>query len=104
MTTDYALTDEKTYAERQQEIDAAILKLLDEGGKTPTEVAAAVRALGIGNARSDDRLELSYSTTGAVTRSAINSLRQRGLITDSWLKNKMQPSYEKPFRFFKESV
>jgi hypothetical protein len=102
---EYSMIDEKGYAKRQQEIDEAILKLLDDEGegKTPTEIAAAVRALGVGNARSDDRLELSYSTTGAISRSAVNSLRARGLITDSWLRCNMQPTYQRPFRYFKEA-
>jgi hypothetical protein len=105
MAASLEITDEKGYHARKDEIDATILALLAEGGKTSQEIGVALRKLGIGNARSDDRLEIAYSMTGAVQRSATNNLRKRGLITDSWDKaNYNRANFEPPFRFFKVGV
>jgi hypothetical protein len=98
MSRTVTMLDEKGYCQRQQDIDAAILNALEEGGKTHMELCALLRSTGVGNARSDDQLELSYSMTGAILRAAVNSLRSRGLIYDSWDFGR---HYPKPFRFFK---
>jgi hypothetical protein len=102
MRTSFELTDEKGYSQRQEEIDALILQLLSDGGKTAQEIYTALREVGVGNAESDDRYELSYSSTGSIGRSACNSLRRRRLIYDTWdvaQKNGGKP--EPPFRYFK---
>jgi hypothetical protein len=81
--TRFDLNDERGYAARRDEIDNAILNLLAEGEKTPHEIGIALRGIGVGNAESDDKLEIAYSMTGAIQRSAINALRRRGLIYDT---------------------
>jgi hypothetical protein len=98
MSTTYTLLDEKGYCQRRDEIDAAILSALTEDGKTHIELQAMLRSMGVGNARSDDRYELSYSMTGAIMRAAINSLWGRGLIYDSW---DLGRNYPRPFRFYR---
>jgi hypothetical protein len=97
------LIDTKGYAKQQDEIDAAILKALENGGKTPYELAGILRQIGVGNAKSGDPVDLVYSTTGAIQRAAVNSLRSRGLIYDSWDTSTAAHRYERPFRFFLRS-
>jgi hypothetical protein len=94
------LNDWVGYEKRRTEIDAAILEELACDGKTHTELAAKLRAIGIGDARSDDATELAYSSTGAILRSAVNSLRWTRKIYDSW-DTANDGKYDKPFRFFR---
>lgn len=94
------LNDWEGYRKRRAEIDAAILSELATEGRTHIELAIKLRALGIGDARSDDSAELSYSTTGAILRTALNSLRSTGHIYDSW-DTATDRNYAKPFRFFR---
>jgi hypothetical protein len=82
--TEWAVTDEAAYAKRKDEIDAIILCALASGPKSSYELMILLRAEGVGNAADDRPLALSYSMTGAIYRSAKNSLRNRGLICDSW--------------------
>ena len=84
MSMNFSLTDDKGYFERRDEIDAAIILAVAGGGKTAAELGAALRAMGIGDAKSDDRLALAYSSTGAILRAATNSLQRRLLIHSSW--------------------
>jgi hypothetical protein len=81
---EYAMLDESTYHKHQAEIDEAILSALADGPKQSYELMAMLRAKGFGNATDDGPLALSYSMTGAIYRSAKNSLRARKLIVDSW--------------------
>jgi hypothetical protein len=96
----YEMHDWTGYTKRREEIDAAILAELATEGKTHTELAIKLRAMGVGNARSDDHSELSYSTTGAILRTALNSLRWAGKIYDSW-DMATDRNYARPFRFFR---
>lgn len=81
---EYAMLDEATYHKHQEEIDATILCALANGPRQSYELMALLRAQGFGNATDDGPLALSYSMTGAIYRSAKNSLRSRKLIVDSW--------------------
>lgn len=81
---EWALTDDAAYNKAQADIDALILALLKSGPRSSYELMALLRATGYGNAQNDSPLELSYSMTGAIYRSAKNSLRRRGMIYDSW--------------------
>jgi hypothetical protein len=84
---EWALTDNTAYAKQQEQIDDIILCALLEGPKRSYELIDRLRLAGFGNARNDGPLELSYSMTGAVYRSAYNSLRSRGLVCDSYDKD-----------------
>ena len=81
---DWKLTDNSAYCKEKDKIDALILSALAHGPRRIYELMAILRAEGYGNAQNDGPLELSYSMTGAIYRSAQNSLRERGLIYDSW--------------------
>lgn len=95
------LIDWQGYARRRDDIDATILAALADGeGKTHAELGAILRANAVGDARSDDPMELSYSSTGAILRTALNALRVRGKIYDSW-DTATDRQYSKPFRFFR---
>ena len=94
------ITDPKGYAADQKRIDYAIIAALAEGPKTQYELSEKLRQIGVGDAKSNDRLEISYSKTGAIGRAAVNSLRSRGLIYDSWDAARNSRQYEKPFRFY----
>lgn len=94
------LADWQGYARRQTDIDATILTALKDEGKTHTELAIILRAECVGDAQSDDPMALSYSTTGAILRAALNSLRMRRQIYDSW-DTATDNHYDKPFRFFR---
>jgi hypothetical protein len=96
------LHDWEGYDKRRGEVDAAILAELADGGKTYTELSMKLRSLGIGNATSDEPLNLAYSTTGAILRTAVIALRNAGKIYDSW-DVATGRDYEKPFRFFRHS-
>lgn len=96
------LHDWQGYEKRRGEVDAAILAELATGGKTYTELSIKLRSLGIGDAKSDSPLDLAYSTTGAILRTAVTVLRSSGKIYDSW-DTASGREYEKPFRFFKHS-
>jgi len=98
MMPSWTILDEKGYCARRDEIDAAIIEACSGDGKTHTELAAMLRQMGVGNARHDDALELSYSMTGGIMRAAVNSLRSRGLIYDSW---DLGREYPRPFRFYR---
>jgi hypothetical protein len=104
MAISFDVTDEKGYAARQQEIDAAILKALEEGPKTPHELQTLLFEMKVGNAESSERLALSYSLTGAITRSACNSLRRRQLLTDTMDRYATTGVLEKPFRYYKRDA
>lgn len=95
------LNDWVAYEKHRTEVDATILNALANEGKTHTELAIALRANGIGDARSDDATELAYSSTGAILRSAVNQLRWTGKIYDSWDMASDRHEYPKPFRFFR---
>lgn len=97
------LNDWEGYAKRRDEIDAAILAELATEGKTHTELAIKLRSIGVGDARSDDQAELAYSSTGAILRTAVNSLRWSGRIYDSWDTASNDHEYAKPFRFFRHT-
>jgi hypothetical protein len=94
------LNDWVGYEKHRSEIDAAILTELANDGKTHTELGIKLRAIGIGDAKSDDPTELAYSSTGAILRSAVNSLRWNKKIYDSW-DTANDGHYDKPFRFFR---
>lgn len=81
---EWAMTDNATYHKHKDEIDAIILCALSKGPMQTYALMALLRADGYGNAQNDGPLELSYSMTGAIWRSAKNSLRERGLIYDAW--------------------
>lgn len=99
MTMNCTLADWQGYQRRQKDIDATILAALANEGKTQTELAMILRAECVGDASSDDPMALSYSTTGAILRAALNSLRMRKKIHDSW-DEATDRQYPKPFRFF----
>lgn len=101
MMPDWTILDEKGYSKRRDEIDAAIIEACSGDGKTHTELTAMLRQMGLGNARSDDPRELSYSMTGGIMRAAVNSLRSRGLIYDSW---DLGREYPRPFRFYRAAA
>jgi hypothetical protein len=82
--TEWRMTDDTTYHKHQDEIDALIIGALTDGPKPSHELMELLRHAGFGNAQNNGALELSYSMTGAIYRSAKNSLRARGLICDSW--------------------
>lgn len=93
----FDLTDEKGYSNRKDEIDGALLSALAGGAKSYHELQIILFRMGVGDAKSEDRLTLSYSKTGAICRAAVNSLRIRKKIYDSWdTENKR----ESPFRFY----
>ena len=96
------LNDWQGYARRREDIDATILAALAEEGKTHAELGAILRANAVGDAKSDDPMELSYSSTGAILRNALNALRMSGKIHDSW-DTATDRNYAKPFRFFKQT-
>ena len=96
------MTDWQGYARRRDDINAVILAALAEEGKTHAELGAILRANCVGDAKSDDPMELCYSSTGAILRTALNALRAAGRIYDSW-DTATENHYEKPFRFFKYS-
>jgi hypothetical protein len=99
----YEMLDYEGYERRREDIDATILAALADGeGKTHAELGVILRANCVGNAKSDDPLELSYSSTGAILRTALNSLRMRGKIYDSW-DTVTDRQYAKPFRFFRHT-
>lgn len=75
--------DPQGYEERGDFIDSLILSILSESPRTCCEIYAVLQQNGIGDARSCDRYELSYSSTGAIGRSALNTLRGRKLTYDS---------------------
>lgn len=102
MPMNCTLTDWQGYTRRQTDIDATILAALANEGKTHAELGAILRAEAVGDAKSDDPMELSYSATGAILRAALNSLRMRGKIYDSW-DTATDRNYTKPFRFFRYS-
>ena len=81
---EWAMTDVGSYRKHSDEIDCLIVGALASGPKSIYTLMALLRAAGHGNATSDTKMDLSYSTTGAIWRSAKNSLRMRGLIYDSW--------------------
>jgi hypothetical protein len=85
--TEWAMTDNAEYAKHQEEIDDLILNALLEGPKRSYDLIDRLRIAGYGNARDSGPLELSYSMTGALYRSAYNSLRSRGLVCDSYDKD-----------------
>ena len=95
------LHDWDGYNKRRAEIDAAILAELATDGKTYTELAIKLRSIGVGNAQSDDRLELAYSSTGAILRTAVIALRNAGKIYDSWDLGRQYPP---PFRFYMQEA
>lgn len=97
---DFSITDEKAYAAVAQQVDGLILAALDEGGKTHLELERVLYENKIGNARDDSSHELAYSSTGAIFRSAVNSLRRRNQIYDSW---DLGRDYERPFRYFRRN-
>jgi hypothetical protein len=78
------MTDNAGYYKVKDKVDAIILDALRSGPQQTYALMALLRAAGYGNAANDGPLELSYSMTGAIWRSAKNSLRERGLIYDSW--------------------
>jgi hypothetical protein len=80
----WELTDDASYSKTKDRIDAIILTALAQGPRSIYEIMAVLRAEGIGDAQHDGLLELSYSTTGTIFRSAKNSLRERGMIYDGW--------------------
>jgi hypothetical protein len=96
------LNDWEGYEKRRDEINAAILAELATEGKTHTELAIKLRAMGVGDARSDDPTELAYSSTGAILRTALNALRWSGKIYDSW-DTATDRNYARPFRFFRHT-
>jgi hypothetical protein len=96
------MNDWQGYARRRDDIDATILAALADEGKTHSELGAILRANAVGDARSDDPMELSYSSTGAILRTALNALRARGKIYDSW-DTAIDRNYSKPFRFFRHT-
>jgi hypothetical protein len=99
----YEMLDYAGYQRRQEDIDATILGALADGvGKTHVELQVLLRTECVGNAKTDDPLELCYSSTGAILRTALNSLRMRGLIYDSW-DCATDNSYVKPFRYFRHT-
>lgn len=100
---DFTVTDTKGYLANQGEIDTLILETLADGGKTSTELMAVLYEKGIARAAGNDHLSLAYSPLGAIFRSAVNSLRQRQLVHDSW-DRVANGTYERPFRFFRNAT
>jgi hypothetical protein len=84
---EWAMTDNAAYAKHLEEVDAIILGALLDGPKRSYDLIDRLRLAGFGNARNDGPLELSYSMTGAIFRSAYNSLRSRGMVCDSYDKD-----------------
>jgi len=103
MTQNFAITDEKAYQPIAPQVDAIILAELSDGGKTPAELMTTLYENRIGSARNNNLLELSHSSTGGIFRSAVNSLRRRKLIYDSWDAVRDGQPYEKPFRYFRKN-
>src|SRR6202042_3470395 len=97
MMPSWTILDEKGYCARRDEIDAAIIEACSDDGKTHTELAAMLRQMGLGNARSDDPCKRSKRMKGGIMRAAVNSLRSRSLIYDSW---DLGREYPRPFRFY----
>lgn len=81
---DWTLTNDAAYHKAQAAIDEIIMTALASGPAKSYDLMELLRAAGYGNAINDNPLELAYSMTGAIYRSAKNSLRSRGLIRDSW--------------------
>ena len=82
------LCDYKGYSEAMKAIDAAILDSLESGGRTAYDLQEILLKIGIGDSK----------TVGGIQRAAMNSLRMRNLIHDSW-DTRSRP-YERPFRYF----
>jgi hypothetical protein len=99
--TDWALNDNAGYSKHQDEIDSLILGELLSGPKRAVELIEVLRNAGFGNARNNGPLELSYSMTGAIYRSAYNSLRSRGFVCDSYDKDGR--NYARPSLVFSRS-
>jgi hypothetical protein len=93
------LLDYKRYAKDKEKIDRLILDFLVEP-RTYAEIGAMLRAAGIGDATTDNPLDLCYSTTGAIMRTAANSLRANGFIYDSWDLGQGK-NYPRPFRLYR---
>ena len=73
------------YHAHRELIDFWLLTLADGSPQaTPARLMAKLREVGIGDAQSDDRVALSYSSTGAIYRSAMNRLQRNGWIEDPW--------------------
>ncbi len=81
---EWTMTDNATYHKDRDKIDAIIITALANGPRRSYELIALLRAAGYGNAINDSPLELAYSMTGAIYRSAKNSLRERRIIYDGW--------------------
>jgi DNA-binding PadR family transcriptional regulator len=73
------------YHAKRDLIDFWILTMAD-GSPTATQFQMMVklRDLAIGDARSDARMDLTYSSTGAIYRSAMNRLQHNGWIEEAW--------------------
>lgn len=79
------LTDHEGYRQQQQLVELCLLTLAArESGMQTFEGYANLFDCGIGNASRRELLAMSYSTTGAIFRAALNDLRQRRMLTDSF--------------------
>lgn len=75
------LHDDAGYEKHREAVDRAVLELgVRENGFESVEVGQVLYKLRIGDAKNGDRLEIGYSSTGAIARSAIRSLMKRGMI------------------------
>jgi len=77
------LRDEQLYEKHRGIVDYTVLSLAaQDGGGSTFEMAEKLWRMGIGNARHNNPSELSYSTTGAVVRSALARMYFERLVID----------------------
>jgi ribosomal protein S19E (S16A) len=73
------------YHAKRDLIDFWLLTMADGSvNATYVQMMAKLRSLGIGDAKSDSSIDLAYSGTGAICRSAMNRLHHIGWIEDAW--------------------
>jgi hypothetical protein len=98
----WTVYDEDGYRKQRALINLLIMDALVAGGKENTELMEVLRIAGVGDAKSSNTLELSYSSTGAIFRSAYNTLRSNGLVKDSF--DIYGADYPKPLRIFRVGI
>lgn len=88
------LCDYEGYRQQQQLVELCILTLANRAAGFQTfEAYASLFDCEIGNARARNLLAMAYSSTGAICRAALNDLRYRKLLVDTWGQRGLPMTY-----------
>lgn len=81
MAWDTRTWSHEDYEKHRRDVDYWLLTLAaQDGGTTAYDVSKKLYQLGIGNADGDGKLQLAYSVTGVIVRTAKMELRKAGLL------------------------